>query len=603
MADSANLAATAPTMTIQRVLRAVAAGGEPARVASTVLQAALTACEAREGLVVTAGDDGTRVLAVAGEPGPALRGAAEVALREGRPARRTDDRSARSVLAVPARAGGRHLGALAVAADIRALDHTMLSLLADGLAVALAATPAPPARSADILEALAAAGSGEPDAVLGAALGVLGGAAGCVVVDGRVVSARGVDRSRLLAACESAELAAALAATEVSVLSAAVARGLGHPGATAWVVPVDGPTRLVVVTPVSPDSGRSALAASFGRAAAPLLAGPALRRRATLAAGLLEACVAAVPNPVLVAGPDGRLLTANPLASTLFGLSPLDLGRPVHGRLGHEAMERALLDGEPAPGEVALVDAGGRERVFRVAAGGTDAGRAVALDDVTSRTEAETMKADLVAVIGHELRTPVTVVKSALRTLVRRGDAMDDEMRDFTLEAMARNLDRLERLVEDLLFVAAVADGPNALRRERFDLTAALQEVARERVRVVAPSRPVEVEGDRGKLLHAVAHLVDNALKHSDAEVTVELREGPDDIEVAVVDTGVGIFSGDVAALFLRFRQLDGTSTRSTGGTGLGLYVARRVVEAHGGRIWCQSRLGRGSRFAFTLPR
>jgi signal transduction histidine kinase len=83
----------------------------------------------------------------------------------------------------------------------------------------------------------------------------------------------------------------------------------------------------------------------------------------------------------------------------------------------------------------------------------------------------------------------------------------------------------------------------------------------------------------------------------------IELRELHDSVEVAVVDTGVGIFSGDIPTLFRRFRQLDGSSTRATGGTGLGLYVARRIVEAHGGRIWCESRLGHGSRFVVTLPR
>jgi signal transduction histidine kinase len=222
---------------------------------------------------------------------------------------------------------------------------------------------------------------------------------------------------------------------------------------------------------------------------------------------------------------------------------------------------------------------------------------------VTSRTEAERIKADLVAVIGHELRTPITVMKSAVRTLTKRGADMDDETRAFTLDASARNLDRLERLVEDLLFVSSVNDGPAAVRSERVDLAELVDAVAGERVVVRRPRGKLYVEADGPKVLHAIRHLVENALKHSDGEIVVELHELPGDVELSVVDTGEGIFSGDVPDLFRRFHQVDGSSTRATGGTGLGLYVSRRIVEAHGGRIWCQSRLGHGSRFAFTLPR
>jgi signal transduction histidine kinase len=310
-----------------------------------------------------------------------------------------------------------------------------------------------------------------------------------------------------------------------------------------------------------------------------------------------------------VSGPDGRLLVMNAAAADLFGLSHLEVGQPAQGRLGNEVLERLLTTGDDSPADVAVLDPHGRERVFHVTYsnvtdGGRTAARVVVLDDVTSRNEIERIKGDLVAVIGHELRTPITIVKGSVRTLHKRGTAMDEVTRDFTLDAMGRNLDRLERLIEDLLFVASVNDGPTSVRREATDLVELLRPVLGDRVKLdCAAKGPVMAEVDGVKILHAVHHLVDNALKHSEDDVVLEIHELPDDIEIAVLDRGVGIFSGDIPTLFRRFRQLDGTSTRTTGGTGLGLYVARRIVEAHEGRIWCQSRLGQGSRFAFTLPR
>jgi signal transduction histidine kinase len=108
---------------------------------------------------------------------------------------------------------------------------------------------------------------------------------------------------------------------------------------------------------------------------------------------------------------------------------------------------------------------------------------------------------------------------------------------------------------------------------------------------------------DRTKVEQVLVHLVDNALKYTEGAVEIDVQEDDDRVVVSVVDEGPGIFSGDVAQLFERFRQLDGTSTRPAGGTGLGLYICRRLVELHGGRIWCDSRLGVGSRFAFSLPK
>jgi len=117
------------------------------------------------------------------------------------------------------------------------------------------------------------------------------------------------------------------------------------------------------------------------------------------------------------------------------------------------------------------------------------------------------------------------------------------------------------------------------------------------------PRRELQLSVDRAKVDQVLHHLVENALKYSQGDVRIDVANRGDEVHVAVVDRGPGIYSGDLPRLFDRFWQLDGTSTRSHGGTGLGLYICRRLVEAHGGRIWCESRLGVGSSFTFVLPR
>jgi signal transduction histidine kinase len=120
-----------------------------------------------------------------------------------------------------------------------------------------------------------------------------------------------------------------------------------------------------------------------------------------------------------------------------------------------------------------------------------------------------------------------------------------------------------------------------------------------------APAASVPLRCDRTKLEQVLHHLVDNAVKYSEpgAPVTVELRDEPDQVHLGVTDRGKGIFSGDLPRVFERFQQLDGSSTRSQGGTGIGLYIAKALVDAHQGTITARSALGKGSTFTVTLPK
>jgi two-component system sensor histidine kinase VicK len=169
---------------------------------------------------------------------------------------------------------------------------------------------------------------------------------------------------------------------------------------------------------------------------------------------------------------------------------------------------------------------------------------------------------------------------------------------------------RLERLIEDLLFVSAIEQQRPPLYLEETDLVEFLKQTLK-RLRSQYEGRKITFECafsklvaniDRSKIEQILSHLVDNAIKYSEDTVSVSMKRTEDAVHIAVTDRGIGIYSGDIPRLFQRFGQIDSTSTRSHGGTGIGLYICKKLVEAHGGQIWVESQLGRGSTFTFSIP-
>ncbi len=343
-----------------------------------------------------------------------------------------------------------------------------------------------------------------------------------------------------------------------------------------------------------------------------------LARRAERAGqASLDGVVGAVPVPLLLVAPDGTLAALNALAAELFGLSPdFDRGRPVSGRLRAPELEALCLAGSEGELDVRAGSGAARRllhaRVVRASAGGDT--KIVVLEDQTAAREIERLKADFVAVVGHELRTPLTVIKGYVGALARRGEAMEPAARGRMLLEMQVQANRLERLLEDLLLLSGMkAEGDIALEQADENLVA-LADGVLDRFRTEHPGRPFELRApranlvahvDRARLEQVLRHLVDNAVKFSppDRAVTVTLRETAEQLEIEVVDHGEGVFSGHLPVLFDPFQQLDGSATRGQGGAGVGLHVAKVLVEAHRGTIAAHSALGKGSTFTVTLPR
>lgn len=224
------------------------------------------------------------------------------------------------------------------------------------------------------------------------------------------------------------------------------------------------------------------------------------------------------------------------------------------------------------------------------------------------------MKSNFVANISHELRTPLTHIKGYLELLANNtlGDLSGEQR--HAIEVSRKAAARLEKLIEDLLMFSRASHGEVSFRQEVLDIRL-LSERAVESVRskaeqagldlrLVAGERIPSVQGDGEKVLWALNQLLDNAIKFTPSGGHVMLGLKPEStnlVMISVRDSGIGIAPNQVSTIFEPFRQLDGSSKRRVGGTGLGLALVRQIVEAHGSVLEVKSTPGQGTTFQFPL--
>jgi signal transduction histidine kinase len=228
-------------------------------------------------------------------------------------------------------------------------------------------------------------------------------------------------------------------------------------------------------------------------------------------------------------------------------------------------------------------------------------------------SELNQLKANIVANISHELRTPLTHLKGYLELILAGDLGTLNESQQSALMVMERSSDRLGRLIEDLILFSVSERDQIHLRITSFALStvcaSAIHKIgvkAREHnIRLnlyYEPDLPY-VEGDEEKISWVILQFLDNAIKFtaSGGQVTLRVTREGRFINVAVSDTGIGIPAARIEEIFESFYQLDGSTTRKAGGTGLGLALAKKLVEAHGSSINVTSEEGKGSSFAFLL--
>lgn len=220
----------------------------------------------------------------------------------------------------------------------------------------------------------------------------------------------------------------------------------------------------------------------------------------------------------------------------------------------------------------------------------------------------EQLKDEIVAAVSHELKTPIATIKAFAMTMRHNPDGLAADRSEF-LATIEEQADRLSRAVDDLLLLGRVGAKHLLSKRERVSLDAILDD-AQKRLGPSASSRierrstGITLSGDPALLRDAIVHLVDNALKFSPegADVVIEGCDDGSIVQVRVSDRGIGIADEHLPYIFERFYRADQNLTAATGGSGLGLTVAREIVQAHGGTLAVQSTPSHGTTFTISLP-
>ena len=329
-----------------------------------------------------------------------------------------------------------------------------------------------------------------------------------------------------------------------------------------------------------------------------------------------------LPDGVVVADDTGAVVIVNAAAERLLGLPGdeligKDLGSvlPLVDRSNRDWWEvcnpyggLAIRTGHP---ERALTLAGGREvlvssRYLRAGRLGRVVRVVVTMRSGAARERWDRERAELVAMVAHELRSPLTGVKGFTSTLLSRWDRFTDDQRKEMLATIDADADKLARLITELLDIARIDSGRLELYRRPTDLAESLRRhVARRiaagaapqdfRLEIPVPVGELCVDGD--KIDQVIGNLLENAQRHGGGMITLRLEPIPGGVAVTVSDQGPGVPTELVAQIFDRFWR-----DRRHGGTGLGLYIAKGLVEAHGGSIGVGRAPGGGAAFRFTLP-
>jgi PAS domain S-box-containing protein len=311
-----------------------------------------------------------------------------------------------------------------------------------------------------------------------------------------------------------------------------------------------------------------------------------------------------VEDGVVLVGATDRIEVVNPAAERILGIAAED----VLGRLATDAIEGwSLIGRDPHGRETVPVTRNGVEQWLEVTAADAGEGIVYTLRDVTGQRQLEQLRTDVVAIVSHELRTPLTGVYGAATTLLARGGELEEGQRRAMLEMLVEQARRLSTIVDQILLTSRLERDTIVPDLDEFEVADAFADLGRTTEpgaahRLIVDVVPgVRVRGDLDRLRQVLTNLVDNALKYSDGPVRAVVEPRELTARIMISDEGPGIPAGEQERIFDKFYRLDPQQQSGVGGTGLGLYIARELVERMGGRIGLLPR-DQGATFYVDVP-
>lgn len=331
---------------------------------------------------------------------------------------------------------------------------------------------------------------------------------------------------------------------------------------------------------------------------------------------------------LVVVDPDGMIVMVNPTAENLLGISVHDVGKSIKDVVKDEHA-LALVKGA-IPSQDGLAEKNielfskdeATKRVLRTSSAvvedslGRTVGMVTVLNDITKQKEVERLKSNFVAGVSHELRTPLVSMRQSLSLILNKTTGPITQQQEEFLSIADRNLQRLTNLINDLLDLSKLEAGKMTINRK----LSALENIVNEAINGLnnwAKSRGIaleknippgipEVNVDSDRIIQVLTNLIGNAVKFTpeNGRITISalINEVIGAVDVSVTDTGVGITKENLPKVFDKFYQTGEKSLAQVSGTGIGLSIAKEIVELHSGKIWVESEYGKGTRFTFSLP-